>query len=164
MPKLAFAGSLAPKAATELTIAAGVVTVTQVKHTLAAQAGVTDDLDTINVDADIPSTYEGIALLTAATGDTITIKHSTGNIELSGLADIVLTAGLWLILVYDGTNWRDLKTALLDNYAGAVAPVVTDDFDDGYAVGSTWIDTVADDAYICLDSTVGAAVWKQTTP
>lgn len=50
------------------------------------------------------------------------------------------------------------------NLAAAVAPAVTDDGAAGYAVGSFWCDTTADDAYICLDSTNGAAVWKKITP
>lgn len=45
----------------------------------------------------------------------------------------------------------------------AVPPGVGDDTNDGYAVGSIWIDIVADEAYICVDATVGAAVWKQIT-
>jgi hypothetical protein len=44
------------------------------------------------------------------------------------------------------------------------APAVTDDIDSGYAVGSMWIDETNDDAYISLNSTAGAAVWKKTTP
>jgi microcystin-dependent protein len=43
----------------------------------------------------------------------------------------------------------------------AVAPAVTDDSGDGYAVGSVWIDTTADISYECLDASVGAAVWRR---
>jgi len=50
------------------------------------------------------------------------------------------------------------------NYIATVAPGVGDDIADGYSVGSVWINVSADDAYICLDSTAGAAVWKKTTP
>ncbi|QIG73090.1 putative phage tail fiber protein [Rhizobium phage RHph_N3_19] len=38
-------------------------------------------------------------------------------------------------------------------------PAVTDDANDGYAVGSVWVNTTADVVYICVDATVGAAVW-----
>jgi outer membrane protein assembly factor BamB len=44
-----------------------------------------------------------------------------------------------------------------------VAPAVTDDGTAGYAVGSVWIDTTADKAYVCVDSSTGAAVWLETT-
>jgi hypothetical protein len=50
------------------------------------------------------------------------------------------------------------------NFAAIIAPTVGDDSSLGYAVGSSWIDTVLDDAYICCDATNGAAVWKKTTP
>ncbi|MDQ3803274.1 MAG: hypothetical protein M3416_05405 [Acidobacteriota bacterium] len=49
------------------------------------------------------------------------------------------------------------------NLAASAAPA-NEDSGDGYAVGSVWIDTTADDAYVCLDASVGAAVWKKTTP
>lgn len=39
------------------------------------------------------------------------------------------------------------------------APTANDDTGDGYAVGSVWIDTTNDRAYICLDATSTAAVW-----
>lgn len=42
-----------------------------------------------------------------------------------------------------------------------VAPTVNEDSGDGFSVGSVWLDTTADKAYVCLDSTVGAAVWQQ---
>jgi hypothetical protein len=42
---------------------------------------------------------------------------------------------------------------------GTTAPTTTDDSDSNYAVGSLWIDTTNDRAYICVDSTSTAAVW-----
>lgn len=43
------------------------------------------------------------------------------------------------------------------------APTVNDDSGDGYSVGSMWYDTTADKAYVCLDATAAAAVWKEVT-
>jgi hypothetical protein len=54
-------------------------------------------------------------------------------------------------------------TRLKNNWSAAVAPAVTDDSGDGYAIGSRWIDTTADKEYVALDVTVGAAVWTETT-
>jgi len=54
-------------------------------------------------------------------------------------------------------------TRLKNNFSAAVAPAVTDDSGDGYAIGSRWIDTTADKEYVALDVTVGAAVWTETT-
>jgi hypothetical protein len=42
---------------------------------------------------------------------------------------------------------------------GTTAPTVNDDSGDGYAVGSVWLDTTNDKAYIAVDVTVAAAVW-----
>ena len=53
--------------------------------------------------------------------------------------------------------------AIKSNLAAAVAPTVDEDSADGYAVGSIWIDTTAYKQYICLDATVGAAIWIETT-
>lgn len=43
------------------------------------------------------------------------------------------------------------------------APTVNNDTDEGYAVGSYWVDVTADKGYICLDNTDGAAVWTEIT-
>lgn len=40
-----------------------------------------------------------------------------------------------------------------------VNPAVTDDVNDGYAVGSIWVNVATDTVYICVDSTASAAVW-----
>ncbi|TPV96163.1 MAG: hypothetical protein B7733_06345 [Myxococcales bacterium FL481] len=53
--------------------------------------------------------------------------------------------------------------AIKTNLGASTAPGVNDDDTAGYAVGSVWIDTTADSAYVCLDDTTGAAVWTETT-
>lgn len=52
----------------------------------------------------------------------------------------------------------------LNNYAATTSPAVTDDSGDGYSVGSRWVDTTNDRAYVCVDASVGAAVWVEITP
>jgi hypothetical protein len=49
------------------------------------------------------------------------------------------------------------------NRSAVVPPAVTDDSTAGYAVGSYWIDTATDISYVCLDASVGAAVWYVTS-
>ena len=44
------------------------------------------------------------------------------------------------------------------------APTVNDDTGDNYEPGSFWIDQSNSDAYICLDNSSGAAIWKKITP
>lgn len=53
---------------------------------------------------------------------------------------------------------------LLNNLAATTDPAVTDDGGDGYGIGSRWINTTGDTEFVALDVTVGAAVWKRTTP
>lgn len=42
-------------------------------------------------------------------------------------------------------------------------PTVNDDANDGYVVGSRWINTTDDREFVCVDSTVGSAVWTRTS-
>ncbi len=53
--------------------------------------------------------------------------------------------------------------AIKSNMGAAVAPTVNEDSGDGYMVASRWLDTTADKEYICLDATLAAAVWIETT-
>ena len=77
--------SLLLPAATELTIATGVVTITQGHHTIDTEAdAATDDLDTINgLAADMV-----YLLRPADTARTVVFKHGTGNIYCVGGSDI----------------------------------------------------------------------------
>jgi len=95
---------------TTLTIASGVVTVVYGFHIIAAQTGTTDDLDTITLgygDLTVAgTTYRPQLAIKADSGDTITVKHGTGNISLPGAYDIALSGDTVLFLIYDGTNWN----------------------------------------------------------
>jgi len=74
---------------------------------------------------------------------------------------------------FEGRTYAEVKTDLglsnalnlVNNLAASAAPGATDDSDPaGYGIGSLWLDTTADKAYICLDATNGAAVWKEISP
>lgn len=65
--------------------------------------------------------------------------------------------------LYNGSAWEDLNGSVKNNFAASAAPTTGDDTNDGYAVGSRWIDTTNDKAYVCLDATASAAVWTETT-
>lgn len=42
-------------------------------------------------------------------------------------------------------------------------PTANDDLTHGNSVGSTWFNALTREAYICVDYSIGAAVWKKTT-
>lgn len=87
------------KAPSILTLSSGEITVTKNNHFVAAESGTTDDLVTISGATD----YQWL-LLQADTGDTITVKHGTGNIYLTGEIDFELSGNRGLLLYSDGTN------------------------------------------------------------
>lgn len=45
------------------------------------------------------------------------------------------------------------------NYTATTAPDANDDANDGYGVSSQWYDQLTQIPYVCIDATVGAAVW-----
>lgn len=68
----------------------------------------------------------------------------------------------------DNTSSAAVWTVLAPE-AGAVTvttvnPTVNDDVTLGFGVGDQWVNTVTNEAYICVDNTDGAAIWKYITP
>ncbi len=88
---------------TTLTLSGGAVTASKDYHVIAAESGTADDLDTISGGVD----GQGL-VLAADSGDTITVKHGTDNIQLNGGEDFELSGNKKLLLIYDGTNWCDV--------------------------------------------------------
>ena len=88
---------------TGLTIATGAVTRTRSYHTISAQTGTTDDLDTIN-----SGTQGDLLVIQAYAGHTITVRHEIDNISLNGGANVNVSGKQKMALIYDGTYWGNL--------------------------------------------------------
>jgi len=86
-------------------LATGAFVISDTFQNIQAETGVTDTLDTITA---TDAQTNDIAIITADTGDTITVSSGVGNIVLPGGQSIVLdsTHLNYLILIYDGTNWK----------------------------------------------------------
>jgi len=87
------------------TISGGVLTIDSSCVQVEPQTGTTDDLDTITGDG---VSIGAILLLLAESGDTITVKHGTGNILLAKGADFELTDSAPLFLLWNTTNWLEI--------------------------------------------------------
>ena len=68
--------------------------------------------------------------------------------------DVSATAAVGTLLV-GGTS----VSATKNKYDATSAPTAGDDTNDGYSVGSMWVDVTADRFYVCVDASAGAAVW-----
>ena len=94
-------------------IATGVLTITSVYTIAQAETSTTDDIDTITPNLEgITSTDVYLVMIEADSGDTITVKHGTGNITLQSTVDVILTGGQRLLLFGDATNgFTDFATS-----------------------------------------------------
>lgn len=50
-----------------------------------------------------------------------------------------------------------------ENLSASVNPTATDDRSKGYFVGSKWVNVSSDESFICIDSTISAAIWNKTS-
>jgi hypothetical protein len=88
------------------TLATGAITRTASLHSIAAESGTADTLDTVSGGG------EGdLLFLQADAGDTITVSHGTGNISTSSGNNLTLTGSDLLFFLYDGTNWCEVGNA-----------------------------------------------------
>lgn len=62
------------------------------------------------------------------------------------------------------TGFVKANNIFFGTFAESDAPDANDDVDGGFVVGSQWINTTADEMYVCLDNTDGAAVWSKAAP
>lgn len=53
------------------------------------------------------------------------------------------------------------RVANIKDTTGSLSPAVTDDASAGYSVGSVWGSDMAHTAWVCVDNTNGAALWRQ---
>lgn len=108
-----------------------------------------------------PLAQSNIGASTApTTGNDSSQGYSAGSIWVDTTAD---RAYICLDASVGSAVWAQITPVSPSNYSASSAPTVNDDSNDGYTVGSFWVNTTADLAYICLDASVGAAVWRQVT-
>ena len=109
--------NIALEAASELTIASGMVTKTRAHHIIDTEGdAATDDLVTINGGA------EGDVLLirSANSARVVVLKHNTGNIWSMSAKDITLdNSSDYSILAYSGSKWVMLSSGGTVNTTGA---------------------------------------------
>lgn len=77
------------------------------------------------------------------------------------LADLIGQTRLGQIWLSDVTS--AVRAQPRSNLSASAPPGAANDQSQGYSVGSLWADTSADEGYLCLDASSGAAVWKQIT-
>lgn len=91
-----------------------------------------------------------------------------GDANLGKLTTLNSTDILWIMrspyntINNDGyIEWGDIVAHFGGRtYAGTSDPGVNEDGTAGYAVGSIGVNTTTGDAFVCVDTTTGAAVWN----
>jgi len=69
------------------------------------------------------------------------------------------------LYVWVGSSWIDIVAGgagpAKTNLSATVDPLATDSAVGGYSEGSIWINAVSNNAFICVDSAAGAAIWTR---
>jgi hypothetical protein len=89
----------------------------------------------------------------------IVLNHSGSGAQVTNLqqkindliaADVALDARLDIV-----------EPNVKKNNYTTTSPSVNDDSGDGYAVGSQWFNSTLKRAFVCVDATAGAAIWRR---
>lgn len=123
----------------------------------------------VNRRARVTATGTTYSMITAASYDggndwtVVTLETSILTVSVSAVAVGFVSSDDSSVDVrgLESTTEYAYKT---HNLAASAAPTTTDDDGSGYSVGSVWIDTTADLAYLCLDATTSNAVWLPVSP
>lgn len=106
-----------------------------------------------------PAAADLLAIVDDPSGTPTTKKITVGNLLDGTILDSDISEAEGFVRKTGAGAYEAVKS----NLSASAAPTVNEDSGDGYAVGSIWIDTTADKAYVLLDATVGAAVWIEIT-
>lgn len=99
------------------------------------------------------------------TRDSITDLFDAGFINDLDIAPTVSNITDYL-LIETSSGLQRLALGYVTNYKDTIStndPGVGNDLTQGYSVGSIWTNAVSKTVWICVDFTIGAAVWKDIT-
>lgn len=91
-------------------------------------------------------------------GTSYPLNPSTGQMFLNTNTNIAY--------VYNGNSWIDISasgSAILSRYNMNVDPVPGNDSNQGYSIGSIWVNISTDNAFLCVSNTSNNAVWLNLT-
>lgn len=119
-----------------------------------------DVLTTDNLEAlDIIPMHNFEATATPEASMDVTEGYGVGSFWYDTTNDVMYSC---IDATEDSAVWYTVGVQAVEpvnNYAATTAPS-TENTNQGYSVGSLWVDTSADNAYICLDATAGTGVWS----
>ena len=124
------------------------------------------DSSSANLSLPVATASQVLGWNSTATGLT---NYSFSDISTS--LDAVFTGiSLGDYIRHNGTNWVNVDSDQLTTDLGLTKtnisvsnPTVSNDSSQGYAPFSEWINSSTTEKWVCLDSSVGAAVWEQGT-
>lgn len=146
-------------ASTELTISAGAISApTRFCHTIAAQSGTDDELDTIG------AANGHYLLVKAKTGHTISVRPGRDNISSESGARVRVTGNRAALLFCENSQWGLVGGGDALTTSSTADPGSGDDCLDGYSEGSLWINTSKNRVWLCTNAAAGAAAWKWISP
>lgn len=133
---------------------------TQALHTITANSGQSDNLDTIGV------SNNRFVVLKATALHTITITSGVGNIVTQNGSSFIMTGNIMAMLWCNGSQWSLISSGngSAGNLSATADPGSGDDTGDGYDIGALWANNTKDQTYINVDNTLTAAIWKRITP
>lgn len=126
------------------------------------------------------SSLVGAAIWNQTSGGTATLNNvavAAVNPTFSDDSSLDYTVGsMWVNAATGGTficvdasigaaiwNQTSGSAGTLNNISATIDPTATDDYSAGYSTGSIWVNTVSAQTYLCVDPTIGAAVWTLTS-
>jgi parallel beta-helix repeat protein len=128
-------------------------------ETTSSRLTVTDNTNQDTIDLDVVESGININNLSGApTGNVM------GDSDAQTLTNKTIAAGSNTITGLTNSdvglsNVPNLKV----NLTATSDPGVNDDSSAGYAVGSRWANTSTDNEFVCLDNSIGVAIWKNAT-
>lgn len=129
--------------------------------TVSAETGTNDTLDTIGV------SNRRFIILKAAALHTITLSSGVGNITTADGNSFIMTGNIMAMLWCQDNQWSLIGPGrgLVNRLSINRDPGSADHSGAGYSEGSLWANTTKDQAFMLLDASAGAGIWKRiTTP